>query len=221
MYLLRSKFWRTVYFLLRYRLIPLIVYKKLCTWFGRLYFSKKHFENLYAREDDPWDCEKSEYEKTKYRRTFSILTRIKYDRILEIGCGVGIFTQQLATLGREILGIDISENALNIARKRCALENNIQFSPKDIVTDALDGRFDLIFCAEVLYYLGGEREIRKVRDKLIDLLTDDGEIVLVHPLPESKWHHGIFAASPRLKRAREQMERNCFRPYVISVFQKF
>jgi len=38
--------------------------------------------------------------------------------VLDVGCGTGNFSIKLAKLGCNVTGIDISDNMLNIARKR-------------------------------------------------------------------------------------------------------
>ena len=39
-------------------------------------------------------------------------------RILDAGCGAGYESMRLASLGAEVIGIDISEESFNIARKK-------------------------------------------------------------------------------------------------------
>ncbi|EGW39307.1 class I SAM-dependent methyltransferase [Desulfosporosinus sp. OT] len=40
-------------------------------------------------------------------------------RILDLGCGPGHESMRLASVGANVLGIDFSEECINIARKRC------------------------------------------------------------------------------------------------------
>lgn len=78
-----------------------------------------------------------------------MLPDLKGKRILEIGCGMGQHTKQHADLGAEqVIGIDISEKMLNIARnyfsdnkityQKMALEDLNQVNDKfDIITSSL------------------------------------------------------------------------------------
>lgn len=196
------------------------LYGSFCALVGRRLFSRSYFERLYRRRTDPWNYRTSDYERKKYRQVLEILPRRSYSRILEVGSSEGVFTELLGPLGVEVLGVDISEVACERARGRCAAFPNIRFQAADIVEDRLEGSFDLIFCAEVLYYLGSKRVLARVRDKLIDLLSDGGQLVLVNPYPKALAVHRVFRADSRLKLLREHLERDLRRPYAIRLWAK-
>lgn len=68
-------------------------------------------------------------------------------RILELGCGVGRFSQRLARAGHDVVGVDFSPVAIEKARARVARDPR---RPEFIVADvgdlsALDAPFDLSF----------------------------------------------------------------------------
>jgi SAM-dependent methyltransferase len=207
-----------------WRYLPAIIgqglFGSFCALVGRRLFSRGYFERLYRRRPDPWGYQTSSYELEKYRRTLELLPKRGYSRILEVGCSEGAFTKMLEPLGAAILGVDISAIAIERARVRCADCPNIKFRVEDIVKGELEGPFDLIFCSEVLYYLGGKRALAGVRDKLIDLLSDGGHLVLVNPYPKALAVHRIFSASPRLSLLSEHLERDPRRPYAISLWAK-
>jgi SAM-dependent methyltransferase len=194
------------------------LYGPFCALAGRRLFSRRYFERIYSRRLDPWHYRTSEYERKKYRQTLEILPRRSYSRILEVGCSEGSFTQMLQLLGAEILGVDVSRVACERARARCAESSNIRFQVADIVEDELAGPFELIFCAEVLYYLGSKKVLGRVRDKLVALLTDGGHLALVNPYPKALEVHKVFRAASRLRLLREHLERDPRRPYAISLW---
>lgn len=84
-------------------------------------------------------------------------------RILDAGCGTGAGTEYLIALNRDarIVGIDLSEKALEIAEERCqrsgvarAHRGSIEFHHLPIEeAAALPGEFDLINCVGVLHHL--------------------------------------------------------------------
>ncbi|MGQ9478278.1 MAG: SAM-dependent methyltransferase [Candidatus Bipolaricaulia bacterium] len=196
------------------------LYGSFCALAGRRFFSRSYFERLYQRRPDPWNYQSSEYELKKYRRMLELLPERSYSWILEVGCSEGVFTRMLEPLGAMILGVDISVVAMARAQARCADCPNITFQVADIVEDELEGPFDLIFCAEVLYYLGNKRVLAGVRDKLIGLLSEGGHLLLVNPYPKALAVHRVFRASPRLKLLQEHLERDLRRPYAISLWTK-
>ncbi|OGF53091.1 MAG: hypothetical protein A2Z21_05640 [Candidatus Fraserbacteria bacterium RBG_16_55_9] len=190
-------------------------------WLGPRFFSRRYFEYRYRRRMDPWSYESSPYEKRKYQQTLEILTRPRYERVLEVGCSIGVFTEQLAQQGiaREILGIDLASAALDRARVRLERFKHVELRCLDITRDPLVGPFDLVFCAEVLYYLGGHN-IRVVLEKILSALQEDGQLVLVNPWPLSHQFHRRFFQRPELRLLQERVERDSERPYSIALFAK-
>ncbi|EAZ89127.1 class I SAM-dependent methyltransferase [Crocosphaera chwakensis] len=84
-------------------------------------------------------------------------------RILDAGCGTGVGTEYLILLNphAEIVGVDISEKALEIAEKRCqqsgvATNHNYPISFHHLPleeAEKIEGEFDLINCVGVLHHL--------------------------------------------------------------------
>ncbi|MEA5508565.1 class I SAM-dependent methyltransferase [Crocosphaera sp. UHCC 0190] len=84
-------------------------------------------------------------------------------RILDAGCGTGVGTEYLILLNphAEIVGIDLSEKALEIAQQRCQ-QSGVSTNHKAPISfhhlnleeaDQLSGEFDLINCVGVLHHL--------------------------------------------------------------------
>jgi predicted TPR repeat methyltransferase len=72
---------------------------------------REYFEELYAESDDPWNFEASEYERKKYGRTLEVLGERRFERALEAGASIGVFTEMLAGRCDELLAVDVSERA--------------------------------------------------------------------------------------------------------------
>jgi len=69
------------------------------------------------------------------------------ERIIDVGCGCGDTSLQLASSGASVLGIDISEPMLERARSRAQLtgQANTEFTTADAATTSLSADHDLIF----------------------------------------------------------------------------
>ncbi len=79
-------------------------------------------------------------------------------RVLDAGCGTGVSTEYLGHLNpqAQVLGIDLSEQALATARERCRRSGatNVQFQHLSLYEVAqLEGDFEWINCVGVLHHL--------------------------------------------------------------------
>src|SRR5215210_2873354 len=88
-------------------------------------YDREYFENLYRQSPDPFAYETSPYERGKYERTLEAISHRQYRRALEVGCSIGVFTAMLAPLCDELLAVDLSEEAVDIASKRLATFSNV------------------------------------------------------------------------------------------------
>ncbi|HSB12394.1 MAG TPA: class I SAM-dependent methyltransferase [Blastocatellia bacterium] len=77
-------------------------------------------------------------------------------KILDLGCGSGPYSCRLAELGAEVIGFDLSEAMISLARGRARERNlKVDFRVADI-RDALpfdDSQFDIVFTATALHYV--------------------------------------------------------------------
>ena len=71
---------------------------------------------------------------------------------LDVGCGAGLLAEPLARLGAAVTGIDASPEVIAAARDHAAAMGlDIDYRAADVV--ALEGRFDLITCMEVIEHV--------------------------------------------------------------------
>ena len=141
-----------------------------------------YFEDLYKKDPDPWRYDTCDYEIAKRADTLSFL-KPHYENACEIGCSVGVLTEDLAPRCGKITGVDISPTAAEIARDRLAGRGNVEIKVLHIPYQDIDDRFDLLVLSEVLYFLG-ETELvdlaafarrRVVADGDLLIVTYDGE----------------------------------------------
>ncbi|MDN3586235.1 bifunctional PIG-L family deacetylase/class I SAM-dependent methyltransferase [Pedobacter aquatilis] len=146
--------------------------------------SADYFDALYLSSDDPWSFTTSNYEKDKYDHTLSSIPDRIYERALEIGCSIGVFTAQLAKICKHLTAIDLSENALKIAKGNMAHQKHVDFYRAAIPQEFPAGQYDLIILSEVGYYLL-KKDLLKAIEKIDDALLSGGVLVLVH------WTHFV------------------------------
>jgi peptidoglycan/xylan/chitin deacetylase (PgdA/CDA1 family) len=160
---------------------------------------------------DPWGYT-SEYEQRKYELTLSLVPEEGANKALELACAEGAFTTKLAPRVTSLIAADISRKALDRARASCGAYDNIEFRQIDLTKDELPGGQDLIICSEVLYYLDGQDELKRIASKIRDALARGGRLIMAnHMLLKDdlsatgfdwdqryggKVIHEVFAATP-------------------------
>ena len=141
-------------------------------------WDRAKWESLFAAPD-PWSYT-TPYEQRKYEHTLELLPEGPLDRVLELACAEGHFTVQLAPRVRGLLAADIAATALARAQERCSAFDHIAFRQLDMRRDALPGRFELIVCSEVLYYIGNRFALARFARKVAAALEMGGHLLITH-----------------------------------------
>jgi SAM-dependent methyltransferase len=113
----------------------------------------ERFERHYEASTDPWNYRDSAYEREKYAATLAALPPRGFDRALEVGCSIGVFSRLLAPRCGKLVAIDFSARAVTLAGERLAAEQNVEVVQASFPEQVPGGDWDLIVCSEVLYYL--------------------------------------------------------------------
>ena len=103
----------------------------------------------------------------------------RYDRALEVGCSIGVFTRQLGSRCSSVLAIDPVAEALDQARVRCRSHSHVRFDRCRAPDQWPKGCFDLILLSEMVYYLD-RQDIVALAARVRSSITPGGDIVLVH-----------------------------------------
>ena len=138
-----------------------------------------YFDSLYAVQKDPWNFRNSGYEHEKYRQSISSLGDSYFGSVLELGCSIGIQTKMLAERCDHLTAIDISEVAVDEAKTNCAGRSEITFLVGDITRNFPKGKFNLITCCEIGYYLS-LKDLNTLFQNIVNALEDNGKLLLVH-----------------------------------------
>ena len=83
--------------------------------------------------------------------------------ILELGCGAGYFTKELARSGAEIVAVDVSADLLEIAKANCPA-SNVRYEIQDACALTYpDAAFDSVVGSSILHHLEIEPALRGIR----------------------------------------------------------
>ena len=86
----------------------------------------------------------------------SVIKQIQNPRILDIGCGIGRWAENLINQFDSYTGVDFSEGFINFASEKFANYSNIKFYNNSILNldkEILNAKFNFIICTGVLMYV--------------------------------------------------------------------
>jgi len=88
--------------------------------------------------------------------TLELLDAKPGERILDLGCGTGHLTAQIAEAGANVLGVDRSPEMIHQARLKYP---SLRFEVMDAREIALDGNFDAVFSNATLHWIKEPRQV--------------------------------------------------------------
>mgnify|MGYP000294823187 CR=1 FL=1 len=91
-------------------------------------------------------------------------------KIIDVGCGGGILSESLASLGAQVTGIDMGEEPLNIAKLH-ALESGVSVNYQQITAEeqaALEPEsYDIVTCMEMLEHVPDPASVVQACSQLV------------------------------------------------------
>jgi len=120
--------------------------------------------NLYRIEKDHIRENLNKYT----RKAFELLPKCKNPHILDIGCGTGVPTIELAKISNgHVIGIDIDETSLNLLQrkiKEIGLNNQVSVIKDSILTmDFPEEIFDIIWAEGSIFVIEFENSLKRWR----------------------------------------------------------
>ncbi|MEN4041567.1 MAG: class I SAM-dependent methyltransferase [Anaerolineaceae bacterium] len=175
----------------------------------------KRFNRFYWLDKDPFGAKDSKYELSKQDRLLEFIAQQENRLSLDVGCGNGFLSRRIAAHCGQLIGIDFSSKAIQLAQQNCAGVTNISLHVDDIRNYEHAEVFNLIICSEVLYYLHGQA-LDDVVKKLHRLSAPDGRLALVGRADASIVPHSL---QRWFTLADQAADRDWYRPYAVSIYQ--
>jgi len=121
-------------------------------------------------------------------------------RALDIGCGIGVYTNMMARTGAEVIGIDPSKDYLELARQNAISGTSFEQVDSDVAKamDHLDTEsFDFIFMSDALlfyyrpFYPNQKADVMALLSNIRRILKPCGRFASLEP-------HSVFYLTPWL-----------------------
>ena len=113
--------------------------------------------------------------KINYKKILKkIKMLVKNKKVLDVGCGLGIFSYEISKYASFVDAIDIDPNVLECSKK----SNNIKYILSSIENYNVNKKYDLIICLQVLEHIKNDKYVFK---KIVNLLKKGGYILISTP----------------------------------------
>ncbi len=125
-------------------------------------------------------------DKVETKCVFDLFKVRKGMKVLDVGCGTGNFSIKLAKMGCEVIGIDISEEMLKVAKDKAKKEGlNIKFYNMDVYDMKFeDNCFDGVISVTAFEFL---KDPDKAIEEMFRVLKPKGYLLIGTINKDSEW----------------------------------
>lgn len=99
------------------------------------------------------------------------ITPLQGQRVVDVGCGGGILADSMARKGAQVLGIDLSANALKVAALHALEVQTPDVEYREVSAEALaaerPGQFDVVTCMEMLEHVPDPASVVRACSELV------------------------------------------------------
>ena len=154
-----------------------------------------------------------------YTDFYKILSQLSPNKeVLDFGCGTGSYVKQVSNFKpKKIIGIDISENSIEKAKKNNS--ENIQITDFKVGncedTKLNSEQFDLVYGSAILHHL----EFKKSLDEIYRLLKVNGSLVFIEPMATNPFINFYRFLTPKSRSHDEHPLTNKDLDYIKSKFK--
>ena len=138
-----------------------------------------HWDSMYAQSPEtiPWEIASPPHDLVDALEK----TVVTPCRALDVGCGSGNYSIYLARQGFDVVGIDYSPEAIQIAQQRAHDANvSVRFQVVDMTKESipLQQTFDFIFDYSILHHIAPNDVTTYVHNEM-SLLNPGGKLLLI------------------------------------------
>ncbi|MDR0374285.1 MAG: class I SAM-dependent methyltransferase, partial [Treponema sp.] len=101
----------------------------------------------------------------------------KNSKIIDLGCGPGLYSYELGRIGHKVLGIDFNKESINYANKNKRIKNYVEYKYGNYLKENFEGTYDaalMIYC-DFGALIPNEQKI--LLEKIKEVLMDNGSFI--------------------------------------------
>lgn len=128
---------------------------------------------------------------------FRLAGNLRGKRVLEVGCGEGVASVQLAYCGADVDAVDLSPVSVDVGRRRAeATGVAVNFRVADVTRDdlAAPGTYDVVWCDLILHHLTDS--LAAVMDGVLRWLRPGGLFIAREPVAYAGWLKAVRGLVP-------------------------
>jgi len=109
-------------------------------------------------------------------------------RILDVGCGKGLFSEFLMKAGYIVDGVDPSQRAIDQAR----VTGSANFTQSTIEAFGQTVLYDVVLCIDVLFVILDDKAWEAALSKMLDCVKKDGIIIITDTADQDRYSLGDY-----------------------------
>ncbi len=131
---------------------------------------KKTIANRYDATSNMYDSLYADEQELKYKKAMDHLRETRFRRVLDAGCGTGLFFKHIVPNSESVVGLDVSRRSLLLAKDRnhCFFNVDVVLADADFMPFTSEA-FSHVFAFTLL------QNMPKARSTLIELKRLTGE----------------------------------------------
>src|SRR3989338_9031775 len=104
----------------------------------------------------------------------------KGEKVLDLACGQGLFSRELAKVGAKVTGVDLSAKLIAIAKERSPRDIQFHVSSADKLNFLADNSYDAVVCVSAIQNI---KNVAGVFGEAFRVLAPGGRLLIVmnHP----------------------------------------
>ena len=132
-------------------------------------------------------------DKIRMKKAFELLGDVSELKTLDVGCGTGRWSVELAKRGAIVTGIDISKEMIKRAKVRANkahIPNSITFLNKKTENLNYSNYFDVVITVTVLQHITDEERLNLAVQNMVNAVKKGGRILIIESAPFKKEVYG-------------------------------